>query len=346
MLVILLFSIFILALGAGASLNLAGRLSMSAVFLLAGVTHFTAADKFIEMLPVGWYHADRLIYLTGVLEIFGGIGLLLPRFAPITGNFLIAFLICVLPANIYASYAQVEFGGGELGLWYLLYRVPLQLLMMSWVYLATGQTWFRLWGDVLFPMGYDYFMASGKEEYRKAVTADLKGRVLEIGFGTGLNLPFYPEQVTKLITVDPNPGMNAQAKKRIEASSITVDARSGSAEKLPLEDNSIDCALTSWVLCSIPSPEKAVAEIRRVLKPGGTFYFIEHGISPDPDINKWQKRLNPIQANIADGCRLDLDVKDLLKNSGLNVGEIKEFIIPDDPGTHSYTYQGSAQKPA
>ncbi|PCI37464.1 MAG: hypothetical protein COB53_06315 [Elusimicrobia bacterium] len=126
-----------------AGLHLVGRVCIAALFFMAGVSHFTMTSKYVEMLPKGWKYVPGLIYVTGVLEILGAIGILVPHTTLLTGNCLIAFLMCVLPANIYASYARVELGGGELGLKALLFRVPLQFLLIAWIYRVTGQTWIR-----------------------------------------------------------------------------------------------------------------------------------------------------------------------------------------------------------
>jgi ubiquinone/menaquinone biosynthesis C-methylase UbiE len=118
--------------------------------------------------------------------------------------------------------------------------------------------------------------------YRRATLADVSGEVLEIGFGTGLNLPYYPEQVRRLITVDPSPGVHRLAQKRIDASPITVEHCMISGEALPMADGTFDSVVSTFTLCTIPQIEKALAEIYRVLKPGGRFFFVEHGLSDDP----------------------------------------------------------------
>jgi ubiquinone/menaquinone biosynthesis C-methylase UbiE len=129
-------------------------------------------------------------------------------------------------------------------------------------------------------------------KHRQGLLAHAYGKVLEIGFGTGLNLPHYPEQVRKITTVDPNIGMNRLAQKRIEQSGIEVDQRILRGERLPFEDGTFDCVVSTFTLCSIEKVNQAVAEIYRVLKANGRYLFLEHGLSPEPAVQKWQRRLN------------------------------------------------------
>jgi len=150
--------------------------------------------------------------------------------------------------------------------------------------------------------------------YRQEVLANVNGKTLEIGFGTGLNLPYYPKHIQKLITIDANPGMNALATKRIQASDIVVEYQVLNGENLPFEDQSFDSVVSTWTLCSIANVEQALKEIYRVLKPGGKYFFVEHGLSHDPQAQVWQDRLTPIQKVIGAGCHLNRDIKRLVEN--------------------------------
>ncbi len=161
-------------------------------------------------------------------------------------------------------------------------------------------------------------------KYREQLLADVFGEVLEIGFGTGLNLKYYPSQVQKITTVEPNSGMNSIALSRIAAAAIMVDSRVLDGESLPMPDCSYDCVVSTWTLCSIPKVEKALAEIYRVLKPNGKFFFVEHGLSSDPKIQVWQHRLTPLQKLIADGCHLDRNIRELIAKQFQNIA-ITEF---------------------
>jgi ubiquinone/menaquinone biosynthesis C-methylase UbiE len=181
-------------------------------------------------------------------------------------------------------------------------------------------------------------------KYRRIVLADAVGSVLEIGFGTGLNLAYYPQgKVDKITTVDVNPGMNKLAQKRIAASSIDVDFQVLNGEKLPMADDTFDTVVSTWTLCSIKQVETAIAEIHRVLKPGGKFLFIKHGLSSEPNIQTWQHRLTPIQKVIGGSCHLDRPIRTLIAKQFDNL-EIQEFYSPDTPKIGWYFYQGIAIK--
>ncbi len=181
-------------------------------------------------------------------------------------------------------------------------------------------------------------------KHRKEQLASAEGDVLEIGVGTGLNLPHYPAQVRKITTVDPNPGMNKRLQRRIKELGIEVDKRIISSEELPFDDATFHCVVSTMTLCSIPDVEQAMNELFRVLRPGGRLLFLEHGISPDAKICKWQRRLNWFQGKIADGCRLDLDVRGLLATQSFESVEIENFYMEKTPKTHGYMYGGVAVK--
>ncbi|MEO1374978.1 MAG: class I SAM-dependent methyltransferase [Cyanobacteria bacterium J06635_10] len=180
-------------------------------------------------------------------------------------------------------------------------------------------------------------------KYRQQVLAEVEGEVLEIGFGTGLNLSYYPEEIYKIITVDNNPGVDKLAQKRIEKSSITVDHRILSGEDLPMADNRFDSVLSTWTLCSIKKVEQAVKEINRVLKPGGKFFFIEHGLSNEASIQVWQNRLTPVQKIIGDGCHLNRNIRQIVEQQFERV-KLEEFYIEKTPKVVGYMYKGVAIK--
>jgi ubiquinone/menaquinone biosynthesis C-methylase UbiE len=200
------------------------------------------------------------------------------------------------------------------------------------------------YSQVIFPHLLDWSMAGpDMAKYRQEVLAQVQGEVLEIGFGTGLNLPYYPKQIQKITTVDVNPGVNQLAQKRIQESSIAVDNRVLNGEQLPMADNTFDSVVSTWTLCSIAKVDQAIQEIYRVLKPGGRFFFIEHGLSEDPGVQIWQHRLNPIQKVIGDGCHLDRDIQALIKKQFQDV-KIEQFDMENAPKTYGHLYQGVATK--
>lgn len=180
-------------------------------------------------------------------------------------------------------------------------------------------------------------------DLRRALLADVSGEVLEIGFGTGLNLPHYPLQTRKLTTVDPNPGMIALAKKRIAASPIPVEIRLLDAERLPFPDRSFDAVVSTWTLCSIPNIDQALREIHRVLKPGGRFFFIEHGLSHEPKVRRWQHRLTPFNKKVADGCHLNREIQSLLVGH-FELLQLDRFYLKGAPKIYGYLYRGVASQ--
>jgi ubiquinone/menaquinone biosynthesis C-methylase UbiE len=198
---------------------------------------------------------------------------------------------------------------------------------------------------VVFPRLCDFLMNKSRlARHRRELLAGAYGDVLEIGFGTGLNLPYYPGGVHKLTAVDPNRGMYRLAQKRIRQSGIEVDQQVVSGERLPFADSRFDCAASTFTLCSIPDVAQALREVYRVLKSGGTFLFLEHGLSPEPRVQKWQRRLNWLQVRLANGCHLDRDMKALVAAQPFASVEIAEFYLERTPKTHGYLYRGVATK--
>lgn len=182
------------------------------------------------------------------------------------------------------------------------------------------------------------------EKYRKDLLSDVDGNILEIGFGTGVNLPFYPEHVRKITVVEPNEGMNPKATKRVISSWILVHAKHMSAHSLPFPDFTFESVVSTFTLCSIENVNKALLEIERVLAPGGRFYFLEHGLSPDPNVVKWQNRLNQFNHLFADGCNLNRDIKNIIASTNLKISELENFYLEKTPCFGGYMYKGVADK--
>ncbi len=199
--------------------------------------------------------------------------------------------------------------------------------------------------EVIFPRLCDLLLnRPSVAKHRRNLLATACGDVLEVGFGTGLNLPHYPAQVRKITTVDPNAGMHRLAQRRVRRSGIEVDQRVLSGERLPFEDDRFDCAVSTFTLCSIEDVGQALGEVYRVLKPGGRFLFLEHGLSPEPGVQKWQRRLNWLEMLLADGCRLDRNMKGLVAARPFSSVEVEEFYLEKTPRTHGYVYRGIARK--
>jgi SAM-dependent methyltransferase len=179
---------------------------------------------------------------------------------------------------------------------------------------------------------------------RERVVPLASGIVLEIGIGPGLNLPFYnPELVTKVIGVDPNAAFLSLGEERREASLVPLEVIRAPAEALPLEDNSVDTAVVTYTLCSVDDPLQALKEIRRVLKPEGRMLFLEHGLSPEPDVARWQYRLNPIWRSLAVGCNLTRPVAELLRQAGFTFQNLDEYYLDGAPRTIGFHCRGIAQ---
>ena len=179
--------------------------------------------------------------------------------------------------------------------------------------------------------------------HRQEILAGVKEEVLEIGFGTGLNLPYYPNHIKTIVTVDVNPEINKLAQKRIQSSDITVDCKVLNGESLPMADNTFDSVVSSFTLCSIADVEQALAEIYRVMKPGGKFFFVEHGLSNEPKIQIWQNRLTPIQKAIAGGCHLNRNIRQIVENQ-FDTVRLKELYADNSPKIMAYLYKGIATK--
>lgn len=199
------------------------------------------------------------------------------------------------------------------------------------------------YGERVFPRAMNRLMNTKQtRETRARVCAPLSGDIVEIGFGTGLNLPHLPPAVTVVLAVDPLERGRTLASERIAASPVSVEFVGLDGQLLPLADDSADAALSTWTLCSIPDPVAAVREINRVLRPGGTLHFVEHGCSPDPGVRKWQRRLNPIQRRIACGCNLDRDIPSILKDGGLSVDSLNTYYMKGSPKILGWTFEGVA----
>ena len=178
-------------------------------------------------------------------------------------------------------------------------------------------------------------------KYRRAAVAAARGRVLEIGVGSGLNFPLYGKQVEFVYGIDPSPRLPSIARRRAAASGIPVELLLGSAIAIPLADNAVDTVVMTWTLCSIPDPLAALREMRRVLKPDGNLCFVEHGLSPEPGVERWQHRLTPPWRRIAGGCHLDRKMDDLIRQAGFDLTNLHEEYAPG-PRAMSYMYQGCA----
>jgi len=201
------------------------------------------------------------------------------------------------------------------------------------------------YADHIFPRFMDWVMKG--EEFRQLRTellAHVHGEVLELGIGTGLNLPHYPKAVTQLHAVDPAELLPKKVTERSARRSFPIRIQRVTAESLPYRDRSFDCVVSTWTLCTIPDPVQALREVRRVLKPAGTFLFLEHGRSDDRTIAIWQDRLNPLQNIIGCGCNLNRQIDQLVTQAALKIVTFDRFRMESVPRIGGEMYRGSATR--
>jgi ubiquinone/menaquinone biosynthesis C-methylase UbiE len=179
------------------------------------------------------------------------------------------------------------------------------------------------------------------ERLRARVTADLDGEVLEVGFGSGRNVPHYPAAVTRVRAVDPSGVGRKLAAGRVAVSPVPVEYVGLDGQDLPLADDGVDHVVTTWTLCTIPDVARALREIRRVLRPGGALHFVEHGRAPDARVARWQDRLTPIQRRVAGGCHLNRQIDQLVADAGLEITRLDHPVVRG-PRAFTYTYEGVA----
>lgn len=200
-----------------------------------------------------------------------------------------------------------------------------------------------LYSDILLPRLCDLAMRHPLfAPYRAKVAGAATGRVLEIGIGSGLNLPFYGVAVTELLALEPAPRLLAMARRPAAASQQHVRFIEASAEAIPLDDNSVDSVVTTWTLCTVPQADIGLRELRRVLRPGGRLLFVEHGLAPQEAVRRWQHRLTPAWRRVTGGCHLDRPIQGLIESAGFEVDRITTGYVRG-PKPMTYFYEGSAR---
>ncbi len=178
--------------------------------------------------------------------------------------------------------------------------------------------------------------------YRAQIVPQARGSVLEIGIGSGLNLPFYGNEVEHLYALDPSEELLLMARKKCRGMTLPVEFLAHSGEEIPLDAGSVDTVVTTWTLCTIPDPVQALAEMKRVLKPGGTLLFAEHGMAPEAQVQTWQRRLNPLWQSVAGGCNLNRKIDQLILAAGFHMTRL-DTEYAKGPRPMSYIYAGRAQ---
>lgn len=202
------------------------------------------------------------------------------------------------------------------------------------------------YGDHVFPRVLNTLMDDKEtRRLRARVCSGLEGDIVEIGFGTGLNTPHLPASVTRVRAVEPSKKGVELAGKRIATSPVPIEIAGLDGQRLPFDDGSADGVLSTWTLCTIPDAVAALKEVRRVLRPGGSLHFIEHGRSPDAGVRTWQDRLNGVQRRIACGCNMNRNIPALIAESGLSIDRLATFYTKGEPKILGWTFEGTASVP-
>ena len=202
-----------------------------------------------------------------------------------------------------------------------------------------------LYADQILPRAINLVLRGGEFAGPRArAAAGLDGEVLEIGFGSGLNIPYYPAGLTLVRAVDPAAAGRQLAARRAAACAVPIEYAGSDAQTLPACEASVDSVLSTWTLCTIPDAARALAEIRRVLRPGGAFCFVEHGLAPDARVARIQQRLTPFQRRVAGGCHLDRRIDQLVAAAGLELTRLDTYHMRG-PRALGYTFEGVAVRP-
>ena len=199
------------------------------------------------------------------------------------------------------------------------------------------------YGNWLFPRLLDCVMQQKQMlPFRQRIGLAASGRVLEVGIGSGLNLPFYTGPIDRVIGVDPSPELLRFAEKRASQTSVPIELLRGDGEALPIEDRSIDTAVVTFTLCTVCNPAATLGEVRRVLKPSGRLLFAEHGRAPDAGVARWQDRITPVWKHVAGGCHLNRKPDDLMRSAGFAVEALETGYLKG-PRPMGFVYAGSAR---
>ena len=199
--------------------------------------------------------------------------------------------------------------------------------------------------DQFLPRFQDKAMArKSTRQVRARVCAGLQGDVVEVGFGTGLNAAYYPPEVKRVLAIEPSTVCMRLAESRIAQSTVQVELAGLTGERLDLPSEEFDAVLSTWTLCTIPDLALALGEIRRVLKPGAALHFVEHGHAPDPKVDRWQQRLEPLNKRLAGGCHLTRPIAEGIEQGGFLVEQLNTYYFKGEPKIWGYTFEGRAVK--
>jgi SAM-dependent methyltransferase len=202
-----------------------------------------------------------------------------------------------------------------------------------------------IYADQILPRLQDKVMKrKATSEVRRRVCSGLSGDVVELGFGTGLNVPYYPLEMNRVFAVEPSRVCMRLAEERIAHSRVPVELAGLTGEYLDLPSESVDAVLSTWTMCTVPGLEAALEEMRRVLKPGGTFDFVEHGHAPDMETARWQRYIEPLNKKLAGGCHLTRRVPEYLERAGFRIEHLASYYFEGEPKPFGYTFEGRALK--
>lgn len=200
-----------------------------------------------------------------------------------------------------------------------------------------------VWTEQVVPRVVDRSLDTAQvRAVRARVCAGLSGEVVELGFGSGLNLPHYPPTVRRVAAVEPSDVAWRLAAERLSAAQVPVQRSGLDGQSLPFPDGSFDSALSTFVLCTIPDVGAALREVRRVLRPGGGLHFVEHGRAPDQGVRRWQERLAPVHRRLAGGCHLARPIDELLTTAGFVLVRLERHYLPGEPRLVGHLYEGVA----
>ena len=200
-----------------------------------------------------------------------------------------------------------------------------------------------LYSDIILPRLCDLAMRNKRlVPIRERLIGAAEGRVLEVGIGSGLNLPFYRPPVREVLALEPAAKLVTMARRASRATSMPVSFLEASAEAIPLHDHCVDTIVTTWTMCSIPQAAAALADMRRVLRPGGKLLFVEHGLAPDEGVRRWQDRLTPAWRRFSGGCHLNRPIRSLIEDAGFRIDRIETGYLPG-PKPMTFMYEGSAR---
>jgi uncharacterized membrane protein/ubiquinone/menaquinone biosynthesis C-methylase UbiE len=336
----LMIALFLL-LGAPGVRRLAGgtrpadraAVAMAIVMLIPAVLHFTHTDQFLAIIPSRWPFPETLVLASGAAEFLLAVLLVFPATRRAGGWFGVALFLAIWPANIAVAVSgNVPEGFPQSALYHWI-RVPFQLLYVGWAgWAALGHLPGRGFRQRMFSRFYDRIQARYEkwgQERRRALLSEVRGTVLELGPGTGINFRFLPKEI-HWIGVKPNPHMHRTLRLRAAEEGFTeVEFREVTAEGMDLPAESVDAVVITLVLCSVEDPTKVVGDVLRVLRPGGKLYFTEHVAAPrGSGTRRLQRVIRPLWEFIGDGCIVDRETASVIQEAGFAEVELEEFEVP------------------